>query len=165
MSNVTDIFKISSKNINSANNWEAQDLKAVSPISVGADNPGSINQEPLKWIKEESDGLIRIQSADYTGHYLGAVKDNKTCKAVLGKEFKNTWFDIVKDGTTDEYYISILKESLTCYDSNGAKYLTMGEAVKGETPITFEEEKPKPKRASQKWKFTKVSANIIPKSE
>lgn len=137
--------------------YEEQDLKASSTTIVSADNPGSFNQQPLLWEKKEQNGLIQIRSVDYKDHYLGAVSDGDTCTAILGKEFKNMWFNVIEDGTSNEFFITILEESLTCYDDTNPKYMTMGECVKGEIPITFEKEKPKPKRTEQKWKFTKVA--------
>lgn len=153
-----EYYKISSKTT-IANQEVIQDLKATSPNTIGADNPNSNDQKPLKWEKEEQDGLIRIKSVEFADHYLGAVSDGTTCNAVLGKEYNNSWFEIVEDATTNEFFISIIKESLTCYDSAGPKYLTIGEPNRGGIPIIFETEKPVARRSTQKWKFTRVSKN------
>lgn len=160
MSAVTDIYKISAK-IYINNQFEIKDLKAVNSSQVGADNPGSFNQKPLEWEKEEKDGLVRIKSVDFKDHYLGAVADGSTCKAVLGKEYCNTWFEKVEDGSSKEYFILISDRSHACHNPLVPMYLTLGVAVRGTTPITFEKEKPKPKRTEQKWKFTRVSVHTV----
>lgn len=162
MNKVIENYKISAK-IYVYKQLEILDLKAVSSSQVGADNPDSFNQEPLKWEKEEKNGLVRIKSADFKDHYLGTVVDGGICKAVLGEKYYNTWFEKIEDGTSKEFFIRIPDKSNSCYDSAEPKYLTLGETVKGKTPITFEKEKPEPKRTQQKWIFTKASTNFIPK--
>lgn len=160
MGSITDNYKISAK-IYVDNQYEIKDLKAVNDSQVGADNPGSLNQEPLKWEKEEKDGLVRIKSVDFKDHYLGAVTDGSTCKAVLGKEYCNTWFEKVEDSTSKEYFILISDRKHACHNPLVTMYLTLGVAVRGTTPITFEKEKPKPKRTEQKWKFTRVAVHHV----
>lgn len=156
-----NVFTISGNTIVNNNN-EVKDLSALNDKTISADTPDT-NDFKLKWIVDENNDQIQIRSELYPKYYVGAyVNDKGVCQANLSKSNNNTWFEKVKDGTTNEVFVALTQSSPDCFNTKYPKYLTMGDVNQnGDIPITFEEEKPTRKRSTQKWKFTKASTEMI----